>query len=1452
MSETPARRLDQACDRFEAAWRTCTPRLEDFLDGWQGEERDALLRELVLLDVYHRRRAGTRPIAEDYRGRFPDLGPDWLTGALAESSTPGEGPAAPFAEPVRNFGDYELGEEIARGGMGVVYKARQVSLNRVVALKMILAGQLASPAEVRRFRTEAENAAGLDHPGIVPIYEVGEHGGRHYFSMKYVEGGSLAGQVGRFAGDPKGAARLVEAVARAVHYAHERGILHRDLKPANVLLDAAGAPHVADFGLARRLEGGAGLTQSGAVVGTPRYMAPEQAGGEAKRLTTSADTYALGAILYELLTGIPPFQAATPVETLMKVLHEEAAAPSRVRPGAPIDLEKVCLKCLSKEPGKRYASALDLADDLRRFLDGRPVRARSLGLLGRVGRWVRRNPGWAAMLSVVAGLLLTTAVGGSVMALRLDGALADSKDHLEASETQRRLVEEAKREADYQLWESYLAQAQSLRLTGRRGQRFGSLAVLRKALALPLPPGRSMADLRDEALACLVLPDVELVPRGRATVPGGEARPDGPATVVPGPTFRHYAGIDKDGNVSVRRIADDAEVAHLLGWGPPAWDAVGFSPDGRFLYQRCASGSRLKLWRLNGPKLVRDIPTTSAAWVAAFSPDSRLFATGRLDGSVRVYDTSAGKEVRRLEPGLLPRNVAFRPGGRHLAVASGPTARVLDLDSGKVLATLAHPNGINWIDWHPEGRVLATTCDDFKIRLWDVGRGELTRPPLEGPREGGLVARFNPTGDRLVSNDWGLALRLWDARTGRLMLTTPGSAERFSDDGRLLAWEKTATCLRLLRLAPGRELVTWPLGDVSTGRDYLASLGSRDGRLLFISLSGGLLVWDWARGEELASIPLPVTLPMAFEPSGALLTGGWNGLLRWPVREEAGALHVGPAQRVSPQTNAVGAGSSADGRVLAFPNHGQGAVVLHRPARLLRVGPRPDVRYCAVSPDGRWVATGNHWLTTIGDPNPQGVGATVWDARTGRTVKDFRVGGLCHVGFSPDGRWLLTTGGGFRLWAVGTWEQGPDLGGPRGVTRSFAFSPDGQTLALPGESGQVRLVGVTTGKQFGRLTVPEQTRVQPLSFSADGARLVAQGRENNFLYSWDLRALRAGLAELGLDWDRPPYPPARPAAPLRARFDSGGLLTFSGHKGEARAVVPLPGGRRALSGGLDHVLRLWDVQEGREVRRFEGHTDAVWGVALSRDGRRALSASGDRTMRLWDVESGRELGSFPHPEGVWGVAFSPDGRHALSACHDKVVRLWDLKSGKEVRRFTGHTGPVRCVAFSPDGRRALSGSEDRTVRLWDVATGKQLRGFSRNAHFVLTVAFSPDGRRGLSGGSDTNGHLWDLETGRALQLLRGHTNNVESLSFSPDGNLALSASEDKTIRLWDVKSGQEMHLFVGHVGGVTCAAFLPDGRSILSTGKDGTLRLWALPERPSEKGAGPRPGPPPGPRENKQ
>jgi WD40 repeat protein len=717
------------------------------------------------------------------------------------------------------------------------------------------------------------------------------------------------------------------------------------------------------------------------------------------------------------------------------------------------------------------------------------------------------------MLATMAGLLLLIAVGSWLLTLRLNQTLQQTQ--------------EEKRKADENLWVALLEQARGKSRSREPGQRFQGLAAIRQALRLPVPPGHSLAELRNEAIACLALPDVE--PAGE----WWEGWPNDTFGIACDATFERYARPDKDGNVSLRRVADDAQLILLKGWGPPTWDGLSFSPDGQFLYHRCAPDGRFKVYRLNGPGAEVVLEDTSGPELeqAVFSPDGRFLATCHCsDRSVAVYDLHSARKDKdkRLLPtgGLRPDRLAFRPGQPHLAVAGETVVRVLDLKEGKAVAPdLTTRVGISWLAWHPEGRTLATTGYDLQILLWDVAAGKLSLPPLAGHSNGGVVAAFNPAGDCLLSNDWSNDLRLWDPRTGRQLLQTQSGSQVFSRDGELLAPDVSGARVRLLRVATRRPLRSLaPLGD-SGERELPDAQLSPDGRLLLVTKKNALALLDWASGQELASIPGLYTWVLRFDSREGLLTGGRDGgLLRWPVRAEpeTGRLHVGPPETLVDARIVLPPGCSADGRVIALPGFNGGAVVLHWPEnRRVSLGPREDVRHCAVSPDGRWVATGDH-------SNLQGIGATVWDAASGQAVKDFPVGRGCKVGFSPDDRWLLTTGNRFRLWNVGSWEEGPPLAQPDTVGYHFAFSPDGQVLALVGGFNQVWLIDVDSGAEIARLTVPEQTRVTPRCFSPDGSQLVAVGTESNLLYIWDLRALRAQLNELGLDWYRD-YPPAQPS-----------------------------------------------------------------------------------------------------------------------------------------------------------------------------------------------------------------------------------------------------------------------------------------------------------------------------------
>ena len=525
---------------------------------------------------------------------------------------------------------YEILDEVGRGGMGVVYRARQVKADRWVALKMILAGAHASAADLARFRTEAESVARLQHPHIVPVYEVGEHEGRPYFSMEFCGGGSLAD---RLAGTPfpsREAARWVEVLARAMHAAHEKGIVHRDLKPANVLLTEEGTPKITDFGLAKKLDE-AGVTSTGAVMGTPSYMAPEQAGGRSNEIGPATDVYALGAILYELLTGRPPFRAATALDTILQVVSDEPVPPRRLQPKVPRDLETICLKCLAKTPAKRYTTAAELADDLRRWLRHEPIKARPVGTLGRALKWMRRKPGVAALLAI----LVLVSAGGLALVLWQWGEAVSARRQTEGINGDLTKRESELRDAVGLLQE----EQKKVQAENRRAE------TALYAIQLDLAQRELLADhyVRAEELL-----------RG---------------------TRREFRRFEFD----YLRGLLERRFRRLSGHRGPIL-AVAFSPDGRLFASADLHGT-VKVWdmpsarcRYTFEKQNRGVTTL------AFSPDSKRLADGtgglqQQPGVVRIWDLNTGTIDLRLSKHKGPvEAVAFSPDGNLLAVAANEAA----------------------------------------------------------------------------------------------------------------------------------------------------------------------------------------------------------------------------------------------------------------------------------------------------------------------------------------------------------------------------------------------------------------------------------------------------------------------------------------------------------------------------------------------------------------------------------------------------------------------------------------------------------------------------------------------------------------------------------------------------------------------------------------------------------
>ena len=1076
----------------------------------------------------------------------------------------------------QRLGDYELLEEIGRGGMGVIYRARQVSLNRFVAVKTVLTGPLASPEFAQRFQTEAHAAAVLDHPNIVPIYEVGGHQGQPFYSMRLIPGRNLAEEIKATGAMPaQRAAALVATVARAVHYAHQRGVLHRDLKPGNILLDAESKPHVTDFGLAKLLAFEENLTQTAEVLGTPNYLAPELATDGPRLSTVGVDVYGLGAVLYHLLTGKPPFEANSALNTLRLLLDTEVAGPRTFNAHIPADLEAICLKAMDRSPDRRYASAAAMAEDLERFLRQEPVQARPITRRQRVSHWARRNPIAATLSATIAFLALALLLGIPWALWRIS-----SERNLAVQRAEE--ATEHHRQAEANLRRQQVARIEMLFRTDHADD---AVALLGQLYAQNPGDGRFAQWIANEL------------------------------------THRNFALPIVGPLVHEDRVC-----------------LVRFSPDGRRLLTATrgnfaqvwdtAFGRRLGATLQHDPAMANREAFLGGAHpiYAEFSPDGRWVATASVDKTAQIWETETGRaHGNALQHAGWVSFVRFSPDGKLLATASEDgTARFWEVATGQPTgAVLRHGEWVNSVVFSPDGKRVLTASDDRTARVWDIASGN---PVTEPMRHLNWVraAVFSPDGWLVGTASSDQTARIWDAQTG-LPKTAPlhhdGTLNviQFSPDGRWLAAGGYDRLVRIWRVADG-ELQCPPLRHSSTVRalDF-----SPDGmRIATAAEDRGARVWEVRGGHPLTE-PLQhddVVWSVCFSPDGASLATASSDstVFLWDVRPGRAIAAVFDTQARTTDVQWVD-----DGHGLLTLSQ---AVYLHDADQGLAIKGSFWVK-------GDWAAfikpKGSSKRVFVAKRNGK---AALWDLGTTTllTPEISHGGPVTSAAISPDEKVAVTASrdGKVRVWdPLTAREVCPPLIHP-GPVVGIELSPDGRTVATACEDLKVRLWAVPEG--VPRLApLAHDDWIHDLVFSPDG-RSLATGSQDGITRVWDTGTghlrfppLRHRGAVLDVDFSRD----GRCLA--TASRDGIAAVWFSG-TGEKRtepisfgpAVLDVgfsPDGEWLALCGEDGSVGVWDIPALQPLVTGLRHSAKVNVCQFSPDGLRLATGGGDRQARIWNL-----------------------------------------------------------------------------------------------------------------------------------------------------------------------------------------------------------------------------------------
>ena len=1371
--------------------------------------------------------------------------------------------------------DYELMNKIGEGGMGVVYAARQSSIARTVAVKMLKGTNGQTTEQREKFISEAVVTGELDHPNIVPIYDLGSNdSGALFYSMKRVKGTPWDDAIQKKSLDEN--LNILLRVSDAVAFAHANGVLHRDLKPENVMLGDFGEVLVMDWGLARispEFPSADAVSQSDVMGGTPAYMAPEMATGPIDQITIASDIYLLGAILYEVIAGKPPHSGKTVMACLF------AAARNKILPTERTgELMEIALRAMATQPAERHATVQDFQAALRLYQSHSEsvvlTDSASINLSKAVENddydcFSRAMYGFQEALTLWDGNRRATELLSASRAAYAESALDRGDFDLGIS-----LLD--KQEESHQGVLAKLVAGQKER--DSRSRRLKLLKAMVAALLVAVAGIVSFAYVavsseRDKAVvqrdravkaeadalknfkaaevARGVAEEQTIVAREQSAIARKEEakakqekeraereqaraeREEAKAKVQEQIAIRakqaeeYEAYVARIGlaNAKIEENAFDRAEQLLMECNPDLCDWEW----GRLLHL-CQLSQRN--WQVDGP-----------VEAVAFSSSGDRFATGDWDGKARIWDLDSGAVLHTFSHGQYVHAVSFSPDGRLLATGSSDhTIRIMDADSGELLQTLSeHTDAVLSVRFSQDGKRLLTAGYDDSAKVWELSTGKVLQT-LQGHSWWVWAAEFSPDARRIVTASQDGKAIVWEqGATGTYEILTeftkhrgPLYAAQFSPDGnqvatagydrRVLLWnpekvEPVDISRRLDALpdppAPYRELAVHdgPVRSVAFAPD-----GS-------VVVSGGqdnvIRVWDLAKDQNRVVLRGHAShvRDCTFSPDGKLLlsAGRDQQIKLWQLATYGENLVLGGAEGTV-QTDAVlAARFSRDGDRIVTASR-------DRTAALWETSTQKLVQYFSEGHDflassSVFFAGGAKLATGAGDGT-----ARIWDVASGTQILELEeTGRTAALAVSGDGRWVATGGPDNQaiVWNAISGERVASLSGHEVAVTAISFAPGDQLLATADDRGRCRLWqydAVTETWKGSHWLRGHSRSITAMAFTAAGTRLVTASGDNT-CGQWDVSTGKE-LTDL--------------------------VLT---HPGWVADMALSADGSRLLTCCDDGKLRLWSLEDARVLREIDSAPEVVFtSVDLSPDGKRALAAcAAHGTVQMWDLDTGSELKSedLQHDDPqrddlqqgawldfggragiIWAARFTPEGEQVLTIGGNDA-RLWDVATRKSLVRFGPH-GAVASADISPDGRLLVTGSWDQSAKIWNTESGQAIRKLEGvHKGYVNSVEFSPDGKTILTASDDGTARLWDVASGAPLEIsFLGHESRVRQALFNKSGTQVLTTANDKTARIWDASTGESLITLAGHQWAVLCGEFSHDGERVITGSEDNTAIIW--------------------------